>query len=542
MSKIQALARKWRPKNFLELVGQDHVVKALTNAFEQKRLHHAYLFTGTRGVGKTTIARILAKALNCDTGITATPCGICSACVEIDSGRFVDLIELDAASNTQVDNMRELLENARYAPTCARYKVYIIDEVHMLSKSAFNAMLKTLEEPPEHVKFVLATTDPQKIPVTVLSRCLQFNLKQITLPLISSHLKKILEKEVIGYDVASLQLLARAAQGSMRDALSMVDQAIIFGNGEIHEAEVRDMLSVIDQNYLYDLLDALAQKNGKQMLSIANAMEVRSLSFDAVLHDLSGLLHRLALAHIVPETVDEVMPERERIFALIRIFTSEDIQLFYQIVLHGRDDLGLAPDEYAGFTMTLMRMLAFVPTNASIDTSISYRALDKPEEAKSLLSDKKNNKLDADVAPSAIETMTMEKMDFSADQFNGQWLAIIDNLKLNGMAKMLAQNCEIKNFATDKIELCISEIHKHLLEKTYKEKIKIALDDYFGKPIQLKFSIGGGVGATPAEIKDSIKKTKLSNAISAIETDLFVRELIDNFDAKLIVSSIKPIE
>ena len=286
MSQTQALARKWRPKDFSSLTGQDHVVRALTNALEQKRLHHAYLFTGTRGVGKTTIARILAKALNCESGITTKPCCKCSACIEIDDGHFVDLIELDAASNTQVDNMRELLENALYAPTSARYKIYIIDEVHMLSKSAFNAMLKTLEEPPDHVKFVLATTDPQKIPITVLSRCLQFNLKQIPSALIVNHLKYVLKQEKINWDEASLQLLARAAQGSMRDALSMLDQAIIFGGGKVEETIIHNMLGTIDQNYLYDLLEALLQQNGDQMLAVADTIEARSLSFDAALQTL----------------------------------------------------------------------------------------------------------------------------------------------------------------------------------------------------------------------------------------------------------------
>ncbi|HEX8874528.1 MAG TPA: DNA polymerase III subunit gamma/tau, partial [Nitrosospira sp.] len=365
MPQTQVLARKWRPKSFSELTGQDHVVRALTNALEQKRLHHAYLFTGTRGVGKTTVARILAKALNCQTGVTSVPCGICPACTEIDSGRFVDLIEMDAASNTQVDKMRELLENAFYAPTVARYKVYIIDEVHMLSKSAFNAMLKTLEEPPEHIKFVLATTDPQKIPVTVLSRCLQFNLKQIPVPLIAAHLRHVLEQEHISSDSASLQLLAQSAQGSMRDALSMLDQAIAFGEGKVEEAGVRDMLGAIDQTYLYGLLDALTHKDGARVLAIADEMEARSLSLDAALQDLAGLLHRLALAQIVPSAIGEEIPERDRILALAKAYTPEDIQLFYQIAIQGRDDLSRAPDEYAGFTMTLMRMLAFMPEDIS---------------------------------------------------------------------------------------------------------------------------------------------------------------------------------
>ncbi|MGH8684445.1 MAG: DNA polymerase III subunit gamma/tau, partial [Nitrosospira sp.] len=371
MSQTQVLARKWRPKIFSELTGQDHVVRALTNALEQKRLHHAYLFTGTRGIGKTTIARILAKALNCETGITSTPCGVCPACTEIDEGRFVDLIEMDAASNTQVEKMRELLENALYAPTIARYKIYIIDEVHMLSKSAFNAMLKTLEEPPEHVKFILATTDPQKIPVTVLSRCLQFNLKQIPLPLIAAHLKHVLEQEQVNCDAISLQLLARSAQGSMRDALSILDQAIAFGEGRVEETGVRDMLGAIDQSYLYDLLGALVQKDGARMMEIADAMETRSLSFDAALQDLATLLHRIALAQIVPSAIGEDTPERERIVALAKTFVPEDIQLFYQIVIHGRSDLSQAPDEYAGFTMTLMRLLAFMPEDMPKVTEIT---------------------------------------------------------------------------------------------------------------------------------------------------------------------------
>ena len=371
VSQTQVLARKWRPKRFVDLTGQDHVVRALTNALDQKRLHHAYLFTGTRGVGKTTIARILAKALNCQAGVSSDPCGVCSACTEIDSGRFIDLVELDAASNTQVDKMRELLENALYAPTAARYKVYIIDEVHMLSKSAFNAMLKTLEEPPEHVKFILATTDPQKIPVTVLSRCLQFNLKQIPLQLIVAHLKHVLEQEHISCDIASIQLLARSAQGSMRDALSMLDQAIAFGEGGIEETGVRSMLGAIDQAYLYDLLDALSQKNGSRMLEVADVMETRSLSLDAALQELATLLHRVALAQIVPSAIDEDMPERTRLMELAGMFSPEDVQLFYQIAINGREDLSRAPDEYAGFTMTLMRMLAFIPEDPSMGAAIT---------------------------------------------------------------------------------------------------------------------------------------------------------------------------
>ena len=358
MSATSVLARKWRPRNFAQLAGQEHVVQALTNALTQNRLHHAYLFTGTRGVGKTTIARIFAKSLNCENGITATPCGVCGACTEIDSGRFVDLIELDAASNTQVDNMRELLESALYAPTSGRFKVYIIDEVHMLSKSAFNAMLKTLEEPPSHVKFILATTDPQKIPVTVLSRCLQFNLKQLPPALIVTHLQYVLGQENIPYENGALNLVARAAQGSMRDALSLMDQAIAYSSGKVDEALVRTMLGAIDQGYLFDLLQTLRAGDGAGLLRIADDMAIRSIAFEAALQDLATLLHHIALAQTIPHAIPEDEPERVRLLELAQQFTPEEIQLNYQIVIHGRNEIELAPDEYAGFTMALLRLVA----------------------------------------------------------------------------------------------------------------------------------------------------------------------------------------
>ena len=546
MSQSQVLARKWRPKDFSSLVGQDHIIKALTNALEQKRLHHAYLFTGTRGVGKTTIARILAKSLNCESGVTSNPCGSCPACIEIDSGNFIDLVELDAASNTQVDNMRELLENALYAPTSARYKVYIIDEVHMLSKSAFNAMLKTLEEPPDHVKFILATTDPQKIPVTVLSRCLQFNLKQIPLALITEHLKHVLEQEKITSDETSLQLLARAAQGSMRDALSILDQAIIFSKGKIEESEVHAMLGTIDQVYLYDLLEAILQKNGANLLNIADGIEAKSLSFDNALQDLARLLHTLSLVQIVPQSINENIPEYKQIIALSKKFSPEELQLYYQIALNGRDDLGLAPDEYAGFTMTLMRMLAFIPENLLENTKASI----PPSDLNSKVQNPKINKKisipsdsNSEHIPPAISNDVKEPNTYSNDagQSDIHWPSLVNQLKLNGMAKMLAQNCEIKNYSTGNLELCLLAEHKHLLEKRYQDKVKAALNEHFGNNIYLKFSVGTVTGITPAELDNREKKTKQQQAITAIETDPIVRQLMDNFDAKLINSSIKPI-
>ncbi|HYD81726.1 MAG TPA: DNA polymerase III subunit gamma/tau [Paucimonas sp.] len=357
----QVLARKYRPKSFDSLVGQEHVVRALTHALEQKRLHHAYLFTGTRGVGKTTLSRILAKSLNCESGITAAPCGRCEACVAIDAGRFVDYVEMDAASNRGVDEMAQLLEQAIYAPSNARFKVYMIDEVHMLTNHAFNAMLKTLEEPPEHIKFILATTDPQKIPVTVLSRCLQFNLKQMPPGHIVGHLENILAQEAIEFETPALRLLAQGAHGSMRDALSLTDQAIAYAAGKVTLEAVQGMLGALDQSYLIRLLDALAAKDGAGLLAVADEMATRSLSYNAALQDLGTLLHRIALAQTVPAAVPDDVPEREDIVRLAALFEPEEVQLFYQIAVHGRNELGLAPDEYAGFSMTLLRMLAFRP-------------------------------------------------------------------------------------------------------------------------------------------------------------------------------------
>src|ERR1700722_1748391 len=357
----QVLARKWRPKDFASLVGQEHVVRALTHALDAQRLHHAYLFTGTRGVGKTTLSRIFAKALNCETGVTSTPCGVCRACKEIDEGRFVDYVEMDAASNRGVDEMAALLERAVYAPVDARFKVYMIDEVHMLTNHAFNAMLKTLEEPPAHVKFILATTDPQKIPVTVLSRCLQFNLKQMPAGHIVSHLEHILGEEHVPYDAQALRLLARAADGSMRDALSLTDQAIAYSANRVTEEAVSGMLGALDQSYLIRLLDTLAASDGEGVLAIADEMALRSLSFSTALQDLAGLLHRVAWAQFAPASVLDEWPEATDIRRFADSLSAEQVQLFYQIATVGRSEMGLAPDEYAGFTMTLLRMLAFEP-------------------------------------------------------------------------------------------------------------------------------------------------------------------------------------
>ena len=360
----QVLARKWRPKTFADLVGQEHVVKALRNALDEGRLHHAYLLTGTRGVGKTTIARILAKSLNCENAQHGEPCGVCQSCTQIDTGRYVDLLEIDAASNTGIDNIREVLENAQYAPTAGKYKVYIIDEVHMLSKSAFNAMLKTLEEPPEHVKFILATTDPHKVPITVLSRCLQFVLRNMTSQQVADHLAHVLNNENIASEPAALQLLGRAAAGSMRDALSLLDQAIAMGSGSVAEQDVRQMIGAVDKQYLYELLAGIVNQDGEALLAKAQEMAARAIGFDSALSELAMLLQRLALIQAVPSALTNDDPERETLLQLSQALSGEQIQLYYQCTIHGKQDLSLAPDEYAGFVMTLLRMLAFAPLAA----------------------------------------------------------------------------------------------------------------------------------------------------------------------------------
>ncbi len=373
----QVLARKWRPMTFAELSGQEHVVTALANSLSRGRIHHAYLLTGTRGVGKTTIARILAKSLNCITGVTATPCGVCAACTDIDAGRFVDLLELDAASNTGIDNMREILDNARYAPTVGRYKVYLIDEVHMLSKAAFNSMLKTLEEPPEHVRFVLATTDPQKIPVTVLSRCLQFNLKPLTPALIGARIEHILAAEDIAFESGAVTLIAHAAQGSLRDGLSLLDQAIAFGGGEVNESVVRTMLGTVDREHVYRIADALAAGDGPALLAESDALTSRGLASGLALDELSSLFHRVAVAQVVPAAA-VAFDDAQRVIGLAGRFTPEIVQVLYQIAAQGRADLALAPDEATGLSMTLLRMLAFAPAAAASPSPEANRVAPAP--------------------------------------------------------------------------------------------------------------------------------------------------------------------
>ncbi len=548
----QVLARKWRPKSFETLVGQDHVVRALSNALDQQRLHHAYLFTGTRGVGKTTLSRILAKSLNCEIGVTSRPCGQCSACVAIDKGSFIDYVEMDAASNRGVDDMTALLEKAVYAPTQGRYKVYMLDEVHQLTGHAFNAMLKTLEEPPAHVKFILATTDPQKVPVTVLSRCLQFNLRQMSGAAISEHLQHILGEEQIAYEPVALQLIARAANGSMRDALSLLDQAIAYGGNAVYEQEVRAMLGAIDQSYLFDLLDTLAAGDGASLMAFAQQMEQRSLSFEAALADIATLLYQIAVYQSAPGSVSQDLPEYARLVALAEKLSPEQIQLFYQIALLGRRDIGLAPDEFAGFSMCLLRMLAFLPTEMSAPIT------GKPTAATSSNTPARETIAPAQAAPpsqastpqavtrvaEAPPTETVAEVQAKAETtnavFDGNWRQLVDGLKL-GLARALAQNCELLRHDAHNFHLSVPAAHKHLLDQSYQEKLRTALVQHFGTNIKLHFEVGG-TGNTPAAQISQEKAQMQSAAESAIREDDFVQALVRDFGAQIIPSSIKPIQ
>ena len=531
----QVLARKWRPRSFSSLVGQDHVVRALTHALTTQRLHHAYLFTGTRGVGKTTIARILAKSLNCETGITPVPCGTCSACQEIDGGRFVDLLEVDAATNTRVDEMRQLLENAAYAPTRGRFKVYVIDEVHMLSNSAFNAMLKTLEEPPEHIKFILATTDPQKIPVTVLSRCLQFNLKQMPPVAITTHLAHILQAEGIAYDLPALGLIARSAAGSMRDALSLLDQAIAHGAGEVEEAQVRAMLGTVDLDYLYAILDAIRVGDASELLRIAADMAVRSLSFGAALQELAGLLTRLQIVQRAPASIDEEDPDKVKLLALSSALSAEFIQLAYAIVIHGRAELALAPDEYAGFMMTLLRLHGFRPDSVA-DVVSSVKAGHPVAERQKPVA------VVSSLPPVAQVSREVAAAAYKAQGQGGDWHEIVAALQLSGLARELAQHCELRELGESECVLRLAPLHAHLQMKPAPERLQQALRDHFGRQLVVRFELAQTEADTPAVTVDREKRERQAQAIAAIEQDSFIRDVIEGCDASLVESTIKPIE
>jgi DNA polymerase-3 subunit gamma/tau len=537
-----ALARSWRPKTFSELIGQDHVVKALTHALDQGRLHHAWLFTGTRGVGKTTISRIMAKALNC-TGadgsgkMTSEPCGKCPACVEIDAGRFVDYIEMDAASNRGVDDIASLLEKAAYAPSNGRYKVYMIDEVHMLTNHAFNAMLKTLEEPPEHVKFILATTDPQKIPVTILSRCLQFNLKQMPVPLIVEHLEKVLAAEKVDYEVNALRVLAKAAQGSMRDALSLTDQAIAYAAGKVTEESVRGMLGTLDDAYLIRILDCLIAKDGVSILAVANEMGERSMSFSLALQDLSSLLQKIAAAQVVSESVLDDWPEAEAIRRLASQLTKEEAQLFYQITITSRPDLSLAPDEQTGFAMTLLRMLAFRPGSSSGSPAPSAPPANRAAPTAPAASGPKAS-ASAPAAAAAPATPTNTGPVDRPD-----WHGLMRQLPVRGLVQQLAFQTELQDWNDSPIGIkaVVVTPMPQLASEASVARLADALTAHFGKTVKVIIEKGEVEGKTVAKVDAQIHQEKRLNAEQMIAADPFIQQLEKEFGAKVVGGSVKPL-
>jgi len=522
----QVLARKWRPRSFAEMVGQSHVLRALGNGLANGRLHHAYLFTGTRGVGKTTVARILAKCLNCEAnGVTDVPCGTCSACLEIDEGRFVDLIEVDAASRTKVEDTRDLLDNVQYAPSRGRFKIYLIDEVHMLSAHSFNALLKTLEEPPAHVKFLLATTDPQKLPVTVLSRCLQFNLKPLLPQMISGQLERIAEAEAINAEVAALQRLANAADGSMRDALSLTDQALAFGGGALVDAEVREMLGTLAQEHLCDLLDCLAAGDGVALLSAIERLAETSPDFDEALAELLVMLHQLTLAHTVPDVLDGEGLADERLKSLAQQFDAPGVQLLYQIALTGRRDLPLAPDPRTGFEMTLLRMLAFQPDVLPPATDTSPVAAPRPAAAPRPQPKAAPEPTSSPVAPTSGEV---------------DWHTLVASLPLSGLARALADHCDWAGEAGDCVTLRMEAGHSHLLNETVKARLAEALSTHFGRPLTVDIRTGEVKSETPAAAAERTEADRQAAAREAIETDPNIAALRETFGAEVMSDSIRP--
>jgi len=517
----QVLARKWRPKNFNEVVGQEHILRALTNALTQKRLHHAYLFSGTRGVGKTTIARILAKCLNCETDITPTPCGKCDTCTEIDAGRLIDLIEVDAASRTKVEDTRDLLDNIQYLPTKSRYKIYIIDEVHMLSGHSFNALLKTLEEPPEHVKFLLATTDPQKLPVTVLSRCLQFNLKTLSPELIQKQLQHVLTQEKISYEDQALHQLALSAGGSVRDALSLLDQAIAFGLNKIIASDVKAMLGTSDIRKIFALLEALVANNANMILDIIAKFAESAADFMSTIDELLEILHQITTVQLVPTVNTNNWQYPELIHQLASQISPEDAQLYYQIGLIGKRDLALAPSLKSGFEMVMLRMLAFRPEVVS------------PMPTKKLTPTTQQSTTTNDNLTAAIPKTT------SVVTANNQDLNLLQKLEVTGPTQALLHHCVVTKIGNNEVELMLDPGQAPLLNKKHEERINTALSEYYKSPTVVTIKLGANNMDTHANIKKREDSKKQDQALQSLEKDPKIKELMSKFDAKIIANSVK---
>ena len=535
----QVLARRWRPRNFGEMMGQGHVLRALINALDNQRLHHAYLFTGTRGVGKTTVARIFAKSLNCEQGLSARPCGQCSACREIDEGRFVDLIEVDAASRTKVEDTRDLLENVQYAPARGRYKVYLIDEVHMLSTHSFNALLKTLEEPPPHVKFLLATTDPQRLPVTILSRCLQFNLKRLPPEMIREYLEKVMGQEGIAAEAGALKQIARAADGSMRDALSLLDQAIAYGGGRVVEAEVRTMLGTIEHGHVVNLLEALAAGDGPALLQHVAALSEFAPDYDGVLAELLSLLHTIAVAQAVPGAAVDDHLDSDTVQRLAAALGPEDVQLFYQIGLIGRRDLVIAPSPRLGFEMALLRMLAFRPMETARQSLAPPPA--PARKAQSIDQDKPRAaappaKLAAEPSPAAA----MEQPKTAAGE--EQWHRLIEQLPLQGVVRALANNCALIRRVDNVFHLALAPGHASLRNVRVEERLQEALSAHLGEKVKLAFTVAQSAAETPAALQERASQDRLRAAQEAIAQDSHVQSLQEMFGARVVPDSVRPLD
>lgn len=521
------------------MVGQSHVLKALSNALDQDRLHHAYLFTGTRGVGKTTLARILAKCLNCDKGVSSNPCGECSSCVAIDEGRFIDLIEVDAASRAKVEETRDLMDNVQYAPTNGRYKVYLIDEIHMFSNHSFNALLKTLEEPPPHVKFLLATTEPKKLPVTILSRCLQFNLSHLTNDQIAKQIEMILTQESVEFDQASVELVARGADGSMRDALSLLDQAIAYGGGTLEETQVRSMMGTIDSADLNGLIQALIDADAEALLNTIETIALQSPDFDSLLSELLSLLQKIAIIQVLPEGSNNDLMTNKELVNFANAMNKEDTQLYYQIGMVGRKDLYLAPDAKSGFEMVMIRMLAFRPM-ADGEITSKTQTLKPASSSTSAASKAKSAETVAAIDAPKESVEEMPVIAAPVKKTDNEWQNIIEEIGLKGLTKELASNCVIKSKTDTKIELALTTSQEHLLNKSQQDRIEQAIKTKFGEGMMLEIVLEDSDNETPAEANARLERERQKAAKISVQNDPNVQSLLDTFNGTIDQDSIQP--